>query len=456
MTITNINNLFKIGNQWPPESELSRLTTYTTNQRLFEGKHDLVFNHNSADETRKKDIVTNWHKRICTLFADLVVGSPPDFTAENQPTMDRITNNNKMDILLYNSVIHILKYGNAVLKIRYDERAKIDLINPGLWFPVISPDNKAEVESHVIAWTFSENGTDYLTAEIHRKGSIENRLYVMKDGKISNAVELSTIERYKDIPDSQKTGVNDFLVIPLTNIGAESVVGTDDFTDINGLIKELENRLIRTSRTLDKFSDPNIVGSEASINIDPDTGESDIEIGGGRFIPIGEDGTAPYYLVWDAKLEASFKQIEVILSELYIMSETSAACFSDLKTGLAESGSALKRLLMPTLAKVNRLKIVMEAPLKDVLRTAADIEIASKLSGATKLENISIDWRSSLPVDMKELVDIETQRVNYRLTSKHSSLKRLNEGASEADIEAELAAIDGEQSREFGFMNLEQ
>lgn len=138
------------------------------------------------------------------------------------------------------------------------------------------------------------------------------------------------------------------------------------------------------------------------------------------------------------------------------MSETSAACFSDLKTGFAESGSALKRLLMPTLAKVNRLKIIMEEPLKDVLRTAADIEVASKLSGATKLDNISIDWRSSLPVDMKELVEIETQRVNYRLTSKHSSLKRLNEGASEADIEAELAAIDGEQSREFGLMNLEQ
>ncbi len=456
MTITNINNLFKIGNQWPPESELSRLTTYTTNQRLFEGKHDLVFSHNSADETRRKDIVANWHKRLCTLFADLVVGSPPDFTADNQPTMDRITSNNKMDILLYNSVIHILKYGNAVLKIRYDERAKIDLINPGLWFPVISPDNKAEVESHVIAWTFSENGTDYLTAEIHRKGSIENRLYVMKDGKISNAVELSTIERYKDVPESQKTGVDDFLVIPLTNIGAESVVGTDDFTDINGLIKELENRLIKTSRTLDKFSDPNIVGSEASINIDPDTGESDVEIGGGRFIPISEDGTAPYYLVWDAKLEASFKQIEFILSQLYIMSETSAACFSDLKAGLAESGSALKRLLMPTLAKVNRLKIIMEEPLKDVLRIAADIEVASKLSGATKLENISMDWQSSLPVDMKELVDIETQRVNYRLTSKHSSLKRLNEGASEADIDAELAAIAAEQSREFGLMNLEQ
>ncbi len=419
MTITNINNLFKIGNQWPPESELSRLTTYTTNQRLFEGKHDLVFNHNPSDETRRKDIVTNWH-------------------------------------LLYNSVIHILKYGNAVLKIRFDDHAKIDLINPSLWFPVVSPDNKAEVASHVIAWTFNENGTDYLTAEIHRKGSIENRLYVMKDGKIANAVELSTIERYKDVPDSQKTGIEDFLVIPLTNIGAESVVGTDDFTDINGLIKELENRLIKTSRTLDKFSDPNIVGSEASINIDPDTGESDIEIGGGRFIPVGEDGTAPYYLVWDAKLEASFKQIEFILSQLYIMSETSAACFSDLKNGLAESGSALKRLLMPTLAKVNRLKIIMESPLKDVLRTAADIEVASKLSGATKLENISIDWRSSLPVDMKELVDIETQRVNYRLTSKHSSLKRLNEGASEADIEAELAAIDGEQTREFGLMNLEQ
>ena len=226
-------------------------------------------------------------------------------------------------------------------------------------------------------------------------------------------------------------------------------VGTDDFGDINGLISELENRLIKTSRTLDKFSDPNIVGSESSINIDPDTGESDVEIGGGRFIPIGEDGAKPYYLVWNADLEASFKQIEFILSQLYIMSETSAACFSDIKAGFAESGSALKRLLLPTLAKVNRLKITIEAPLKDILGIAAELEAVSNLQGSTTLENISIDWRSSLPVDMTESVANEATALNYRLSSKEAAIRRLNEGMSEDDIKNELATIEKERVREF-------
>jgi len=455
MTITNINELFKTGSNWPPESELSRLNKYKTNQRLFEGKHDLVFNHNPPDESRPKDIVTNWHKRLCTLFADLLAGTPPAITGDPQQTVDRITDINKINILLYNTVINVLKYGNAVLKVRFDQAAKIELVDPALWFPITNPDNRSEIESHVIAWTFSEGDTDYLTCEIHHKGSIDHRLYELKDGKIAHQLELSAIERYSDLKDTEETGIEEFLVIPITNIGAESVFGNDAFTDVNGLIRELENRLIRTSRTLDKFSDPNIVGSEEAINIDPDSGASDVEIGGGRFIPVGEDGTAPYYLVWDANLEASFAQIDAILSQLYIMSETSSACFGDLKSGLAESGSALRRLLMPTLAKVGRLKIIVEPSLKDVLKVAANLEVVSKLSGATILDNISVDWRSSLPVDLKELADVETQRINNRLTSRTSALRRLDEGASEVDIEEELAEIDAERASDYRLMNIE-
>jgi len=455
MTITNINELFKTGSTWPPETELPRLTTYQTNRRLFEGKHDLVFGHNPPDESRPKDITCNWHKRLSTLFADLLVGSPPKITANPQETVDRITDINKINILLYNTVINVLKYGNAVLKVRFDNGAKIELIDPALWFPIVNPDNRSEIESHVIAWVFSEADTDYLTCEIHHKGTIDHKLFELKDGKIVHPLDLSAVERYSDLKDTEETGIDDFLIVPITSLGAESVFGDDAFTNINGLIRELENRLIRTSRTLDKFADPNIVGSEETVNIDPITGESDVEIGGGRFIPVSEDGTAPYYLVWNADLEASFTQIDAILSQLYIMSETSSACFGDLKSGLAESGSALKRLLMPTLAKVGRLKIVIEPSLKDVLKVAANLEVVSRFSGATTLDNISVDWRSSLPVDMKELADIETQRINNRLTSRTSALRRLDEGASEADIEEELAKIDAERASDYRLMNIE-
>jgi hypothetical protein len=41
-------------------------------------------------------------------------------------------------------------------------------------------------------------------------------------------------------------------------------------------------------------------------------------------------------------LEAAFKQIDLLMEQLYILSETSAAAFGQLKAGLAESGTALK------------------------------------------------------------------------------------------------------------------
>ena len=63
----------------------------------------------------------------------------------------------------------------------------------------------------------------------------------------------------------------------------------------------------------------------------------------------------PGYVTWDGQLEAAFKQIDLLMEQLYILSETSAAAFGQLKAGLAESGTALRRLMMAPLAKVNSI-----------------------------------------------------------------------------------------------------
>jgi len=39
-------------------------------------------------------------------------------------------------------------------------------------------------------------------------------------------------------------------------------------------------------------------------------------------------------------LTAAFKEIEILIEQLYVLSETSAAAFGQLKSGLAESGTA--------------------------------------------------------------------------------------------------------------------
>ncbi|MGI1692105.1 hypothetical protein [Thermoanaerobacter uzonensis] len=44
------------------------------------------------------------------------------------------------------------------------------------------------------------------------------------------------------------------------------------------------------------------------------------------------------------------------MEQMYILSNTTTAAFGQLKSGLAESGSALRRLMMAPLTKVNRVR----------------------------------------------------------------------------------------------------
>jgi len=462
MVLTNFDFLGQ-GKPWPPRDETNRLRRYDRTILLFEGDHDRTFpglnlvedpKLNPVDAPNIVHIAVNWFKRSTTLISDLAVGQPPKITADEQQTVDRIIEANDYHQLIYDSIGDVLKFGNAVLKVRFDQRGIIERVNPKFWFPVVSPDDGSQVLAHVLAYSWTEFvdhvKTDFLRLEIHKKGTIENRLYELSGGgTISKEIYLSTLERFKDLKPELETGVKDFLIIPLHgSLQSNGVYGLDDYGDLEGLVEELEKRLIRTSKTLDKFSAPNIAGPSDVIETDPYTGEPVLTIGGGRYFGVDEDQKFPQYLTWDASLAANFSQIEEIKSELMAVGEISPALLGDTKNGLAESGSALKRLAIPTLAKVNRLRLRIKKPILEALRLCAELEVSSRLSGSSKLTNVALEWRSALPKDPLENAQVEATRKTANLTSTRGALARLDEDATETDLDTELEAIKDERNDE--------
>lgn len=132
----------------------------------------------------------------------------------------------------------------------------------------------------------------------------------------------------------------------------------------------------------------------------------------------------------------SFKQIETMMQQFYILSETSPAVFGEIQSGLAESGSALKRLFMAPLAKVNRVRLGFDEGLREVVRLAAALD-------GQKVEP-RIAWRDGLPDDETERTQNEATAVGAGLTSKRSAMKRLYElNDKQADEEQRL--IDDEK-----------
>jgi len=444
MTVLTSLNFLKPGAKWPPDRE--RLERYAKNRLLLEGDHDLIFaGLNEDDAPRIIKMRVNWFKRITTLFSDLAVGNPPLITAEEQDTIDRIADGNGFETLVYDLFSDVVAFGNGLLKPRWNgTRGLISRIDPKIWFPVVDPDDIDSITAHVLAWEVMNGDDRYLKVEIHRPGKIEHRLLKLSsDGsEIETPVPLATIDRYASLKDEVETGVPGFLVIPFSNLPAgNGVFGLDDFKDISDLVEELERRLIKVSSTLDIFADPWMCGPAGLRVRDPLTGEV-VWASDEKYITLNEGESPPKILTWDAQMTATFTQIETLLSQLYVMAELSPAAFGETKNGLAESGSALKRLMLPTLAKVNRLRLRIRPKLIEALETAAELEVAARMPGSQKLSNVTLEWRSALPVDPVEAANVEKAKMEAGTTSRRSSVARLMEGASEEDIDAEVLAIE--------------
>ena len=440
------------GNPWPPPTEAERLERYAQNRLLFEGKHELVYKDwirlLREDQQATLEMVLNWHKRLTLLFADLLLGEPPriiagDQDSEEQKAVERLIEDNDLFNVAYEVALDVSRYGTGIFKIRYDGRAIIEGQQPAIWFPVVKPDNIKEIQAHVLAWTYEEEAMErgktvkkkYLQTEIHERGRITTAKYPIDNNIIGPALEYQETE----------TGIDEFLVVPVNNIlTTDRVTGLDDYSDLDSIIQELEVRIAQISRILDKHADPNMYGPDTALEHDRATGQWTFR-GGGKYFPVGQGEQPPGYVTWDGHLEAAFRQIDLLMEQLYILSETSAAAFGQLKSGLAESGTALKRLMMAPLAKVNRVRMRFDPALKEVLWLASMLERAQGMAGAVVLENIHIDWKDGLPDDDVELTQNEVQRYTAGLTSLESSLRRLY-GLEGQALQEEIDRIRGEQA----------
>lgn len=462
--ITDIN-FISVGQKWPPESEIDRLTLYDNNKKLFEGKHDQVFKDwvrlLREDQQATLEIILNWPKRLSTLWADLLLGEPSRITAgeENSPeqvALERIINDNQFFNTAYEVVLDVSRFGTGLFKIRYDGRAIIEGQQPMVWFPVVKPDNVKEIVAHVLAWTWDEEqsglfGTkkiQHLKAEIHEKGKITTVEYIVRDGKITQEISR----------DELSTGIDDFLIVPVNNLlTTDRVTGLDDYSDLDSITQELEVRFAQISRILDKHADPNMYGPDTALETDPATGKTTFRAGG-KYFPVGEGEQPPGYVTWDGQLTAAFNEIDYLMKQFYTLSETSVAAFGQLDAGLAQSGSALRRLMLAPLAKVNRIRMRFDPAIKKVLKLASELEVAQGMNGAVKLENINIAWNDGLPDDDLEQTQIWVQRVQNGLASRETALRNLYEYDTQT-LKDELMKITAEANAEVPMLfrpNLQQ
>jgi hypothetical protein len=469
---TAINNAGATPNtgrlKFPYPAAQPRLARYQMNDELFAGRHFDAFKikvqneHYNRDYAMLKYVTANFAGLISKLAADMLFGEPSKIKVPDgdQDFIDALVDANKLDVQNYESALGNSRHGDAVYKLRVgllnpgdtDSTVIIEDITPTIYFPHLDPSNvRAEPECKELAWVVKIGGQDYVRQELHYPGRIENKLFKLKDGEMSQEADLSLLGIEGLLP-SEETGIKESLIIHVPNWkDGGTHFGYDDYSDLTPLFYAINNRMTKTENILDKHSDPILALPEGVLD---EKGQVKKEAFHMFEIPSSDIGSTakPEYIVWNASLDANFKHIDYLMDMLYMFSETTPDAFGMAKVAGAGavSGRALKLKLVRTIAKINRKRLYYDAALKQVIYVAQLLAQAHKLSvDGVKLTKKpvypEIDWQDGLPVDSTEAVTEEQLRIESGTTSKKQAIMRLD-GVDEDTAQDTLDEIKAEDA----------
>jgi hypothetical protein len=445
---------------WPPEGNEERLERYERYRLLFKGRHQFVFPRIDAWLSREMDktiiyVVCNYAGLISKICADLLFGEQARFMVgeEGSPEQEAIKciiNNNHLHIKNYEMAMSASWRGDTVFKARFGKRQNwddkpqviVESVPAGIFFPHINEDNVQDMSGATLAWVKKQGDKEYLRKEIHLPGLIRNELWLLDGSQVRWQVPLATCPEYAELPEEQETGYPGLLVEHVPNWRLDDMFwGISDYYDLESLFDSLNNRVSKIDAILDKHSDPKLILPPGVMRYDEKYRRWYIEKEDLQCMEVDQErvGDLPRYLVWEAQLDAAFRQIDKLLELLMMMSEVSPAVFGLEKGGTAESGRAMKFRLVRTLAKINRKQLYFDQGLKNILYAAQVLDVVHG-SGSYEPTVPHIEWADGLPDDPMEQSEIEASRMAAGNTSLESAVRRLDGLEGEA-LQQELERI---------------
>lgn len=478
-------------NKFPYDSAKPRLTRYNFNKQLFSGDHFSAFNIKVDNKDYNKTyaqlryVVNNFAGLLSKVSADFLFSEAPsiklpvidkanpytsgdgdginegkDASADsvvyetatpkanpNQEWLENLLFDNRMEVQLYESALTNSYKGDAVFKLRVGELHEpgkssiiIEQVMPDYYFPDLDNHNvSAEPKRVELAFAVDIASKKYLFKEVHEPGTITNELYEMDGEKIVRQVDLSLYDA--DLQPVEETGIDRILVVHIPNWSDGTThFGIDDYQDLVTLLYALNNRVTLVDNILDKHADPILAVPEGVLDEDGNVDRKHLGV-----YEKGQDKDKPEYIVWDAKLDSSFKEIDHLLDSLYMYSETSPSVFGQQSGNNgrgSESGRALKYRLMRTVAKIKRKQRYYDFAIREIVYLAELLAIAHNVpalgvSFKGEAEVPSIEWPDPVPVDSYE----QAQEEELRLASGNQSLRDSIKNIDKLDDEQAIQKV---------------
>lgn len=389
------------GKPWPPEDvdERARLAEHANMRQVYNGLHDKVFPRyasylaDASKDTRKQPIILDWPAMGTDTYLSLLLGEEPEVLAGDRTDLPE-----RSDEQVF---IDVSRYGVGFYEV---SDAGIQALNPENCYLIVSPDNIQKPIAHVFFRQWDEGDQQkhsYVKFTIHTPGQIQHLIYENKDGKLSGPFDLKQFPAFASLQtDSlgiQKPQVDDFLIVQVNNaLSSERYYGRSDYRpSILTLVESLERAFSQRDEVLAKFTSPTPVIPESATTFDHAKQEWIYKPGQPIIVQPGE--TSPSLMVWQAELSAVETAIEQKMDQLLQMLQLSRVLLAGKDAGAAESGTALRIRLIPTLSKVSKYARAAEKAIPKVLN------LWSQLHGPEiPLEKITVNLQDGIPEDPME------------------------------------------------------
>ncbi|AEB25381.1 MULTISPECIES: phage portal protein [Bacillus amyloliquefaciens group] len=495
--------IIREGAQFPPADSIERLAKYKRAKKFFEGRQRDVYERATqilktspqADQLEKLYIAINLADILVTKPADLLVGEPVRFetgkpdTSKEQRALNKYVEENDINQLIHESAISSGYRGDAWFKVRYGYRQDfsevkklglidgdapegvemepiIEHVNASCVFPEVSDSNVKSLKALNIAqvqWVETETTEiPYLLVERHIPGYIlysKFRLYENGyDNSTGTPIQVFRIGEL--IPNEggtvyEETGLTHIPVFhaPYKSVD-DSLFGIGVIEKLETVLSAINDRLVQIDYILWKHSDPTAYGPDLE-------GSGDSVQFGGKYIPVTKDDTTPGYMVWQAQLDAAFKELDVLFSNVFQMAETPQWLFGttisgDNSGGTGTShtdGAAIKARFMPILSKVKRVRTHYDKAIRDALWTCM---LLDKKIGDLNVEEAVYPkaiWSDGLPKNEKELAEIMQIRTGGKPTIDVRGAIKQQDDVDDEKADEIIRRIEEDEKTTSGFVD---
>ncbi|HZT08586.1 MAG TPA: phage portal protein [Chloroflexota bacterium] len=356
--------------------------------------------------------------------------------------LNRIAEENDLDLVLLQAATNASVLGDAVLKVLWDAAGRVRVVNvdPFCFFPTWASDDIATLREVVLAGRVS-------AAEAAERFGVTRG--PAPSGSAAAPAMLDTIERWTDarfqlvVGDQVvRDGPNPYGFIPFVHVAnlqpPNSAWGVSDLAQLIALNRELDERMSDQADLIRYHADPPVVfrGIEE---------HSDLPVGPGTVWDLPRDADVAL-LEWRGNAPALQDHIERVLRAIYDVSETPRTSFGD--SGRLLSGVALETELQPLVHRTLRKRVGWSAALRRCARmvlTLVERFEPGRAPGAFAPYRAQVIWPQMLPRDDDADAQRNLSLVQGGLRSHRGAMEALGDLDPEVELErvrADRAFLD--------------